>query len=54
MEKIEPKKEENNNNQIKPKEKLEKIILTYTAKKKDLYGIYLDKDETVIVKSNQE
>lgn len=39
---------------IKPKEKLEKIILTYTAKKKDLYGIYLDKDETVIVKSNQE
>ena len=54
VEKIEPKKEENNNNQIKPKEKLEKIILTYTAKKKDLYGIYLDKDETVIVKSNQE
>ena len=54
VEKIEPKKEENNKNQIKPKEKLEKIILTYTAKKKDLYGIYLDKDETVIVKSNQE
>lgn len=54
VEKIEPKKEENNKNQIKTKEKLEKIILTYTAKKKDLYGIYLDKDETVIVKSNQE
>ena len=54
VEKIEPKKEENNNNQIKPKKKIKKIILTYTVKKKDLYGIYLDKDETVIVKSNQE
>ena len=47
--------ENENKNQTTQKENnIEKTILTFKAPKKDLYGIYLNKDEVLTVKINQE
>jgi len=44
-------KENNIKNNNKPQEK---TIVKFKAPKKDLYGIYLNKDEVLTVKINQE